>query len=108
MAIYECAKCESEECAPHPFRYHLGPACRCPVCGTYRVVRLRKRDHIDRLRGGFLNLLERLVGGGKLYHCRWCRMQFYDRRKTVGELPASELPETLPEVSKTPDIEPAK
>jgi hypothetical protein len=107
MAIYECDKCDREEFAPHRFRYHLGTACRCPVCGTYRVVRLRERDHIDRLHGGFLNLLERLLGGSKLYHCRWCRMQFYDRRKLAGEPGASKLPENEPEVSKTPDTEPA-
>jgi hypothetical protein len=28
---------------------------------------------------GFLNLMERL-SSGKLYHCRFCRIQFYDRR----------------------------
>jgi DNA-directed RNA polymerase subunit RPC12/RpoP len=92
MAIYECPKCEREESVPRRFRYHLGPACRCPVCGTYRVSKLRNPDRIDRFHGGFLNLLERLLGKGKLYHCRWCRLQFYDRRQL-----ASESPKTLEE-----------
>ena len=80
MAIYECKACESEEFAPRRFTYHFGPSCRCPECGTYRVVRLKQPDHIDRKHSGFLNLLERFAGRGRLFHCRWCRLQFFDRR----------------------------
>jgi hypothetical protein len=32
------------------------------------------------MRSGMLNLLNRL-GGGKLYHCWFCRLQFYDVRQ---------------------------
>jgi len=108
MAIYECRKCDRKEFVPRRFRYHLGPTCRCPKCGTHRVVRLKARDPIDSLHGGFLNLAERLLGGNRLYHCRWCRMQFYDRRKPAGEVPSSKPPEALLEASETPDTEPAK
>ena len=80
MAIYECHKCERQEFAPRRYRYHLGHTSRCPVCGTYRVVKLKQPDKIDRRHGGFLNLLERVAGGGRLFHCRWCRLQYYDRR----------------------------
>ncbi len=80
MAVYECRKCDREEIVPRPFRYHFGPTCRCPVCGTYRVSKLKKPDRIDRWHSGFLNLLERMVSGGQMYHCRWCRLQFFDRR----------------------------
>lgn len=90
MAIYECPKCDREEAIPRRFRFHMGPACRCPVCGTYRVVRLKQRDRIDRMHGGFLNLLERVMGKSKLYHCRWCRLQYYDRRPLASELPPDE------------------
>jgi hypothetical protein len=107
MAIYECPKCEREESVPRRFRYHLGSVCRCPVCGTFRVVRLKQRDRIDRLHTGFLNLLERLAGG-KLYHCRWCRMQFYDRRKLASESPTPKPPEDSPAVSPAAGTEPAK
>jgi hypothetical protein len=85
MAIYECRKCEREEFVSRRFRYHLGPSCRCPLCGTYRVVRLKQPDKIDRKHGGFLNLLERFAGGGRLFHCRWCRLQFFDRRGLAPE-----------------------
>ncbi len=80
MAIYECRKCNREEFVARRYRYHFGPSCRCPECGTYRVVRLKQPDKIDRKHGGFLNFLERLAGGGRLFHCRWCRLQFFDRR----------------------------
>jgi len=88
MAVYECHKCELEEFVPRRFRYHLGPSCRCPVCGTLRVVRLKEPDKIDRKHGGFLNLLERLASGGRMFHCRWCRLQFYDRRGVATQVEA--------------------
>ena len=80
MAVYECRRCKREEFAPRRFRYHFGPSCRCPLCGSYRVVRLKQPDKIDRMHGGFLNFLEHVAGKGRLFHCRWCRLQFYDRR----------------------------
>jgi hypothetical protein len=92
MAIYECQKCEREEYVPRRFRYHLGPACRCPVCGSYRVSKLKTADRIDRFHGGFLNLLERIASHGQLIHCRWCRLQFYDRRPLQTELSTSTTP----------------
>jgi hypothetical protein len=53
---------------------------RCPRCGTHRLTKLKERDRIDKMETGFLNLLERLMNG-QLYHCRFCRIQFFDRRK---------------------------
>ena len=88
MAIYECRKCVREESVPRRYRYHLGPSCRCPMCGTYRVVRLKQPDQIDRKHKGFLNFLERLAGKGRLFHCRWCRLQFFDRRRLAVEVNA--------------------
>jgi DNA-directed RNA polymerase subunit RPC12/RpoP len=85
MAVYECRTCKREEFAPRRFRYHFGPSCRCPLCGTYRVVRLKQPDKIDRMHGGFLNFLERLISKGRLFHCRWCRLQFYDRRRLATQ-----------------------
>ena len=106
MAIYECRKCELEEAVPRRYRYHLGPSCRCPVCGTYRVVRLKQPDRIDRWHGGFLNLLERIVGRGRMFHCRWCRLQFYDRRDLAPPAPAP--PAGSPARAAAPEREPEK
>lgn len=84
MAIFKCRECAAVESAPRQYVFHLGPQCRCPRCGTLRVVRLRSRDHIDPMRHGLLNLLERMAGG-RLYHCRYCRIQFFDRRPLAPE-----------------------
>jgi len=90
MAIYECQKCEREEYVPRRFVYHLGPSCRCPVCGSNRVSKLKAPDRIDRFHGGFLNFVERLASRGQLFHCRWCRLQFYDRRRLISEINRTE------------------
>ncbi len=31
-------------------------------------------------------MLERLAGKGRLFHCRWCRVQFFDRRALVSDV----------------------
>ena len=86
MAIYGCTECENEEFVPRRYRYHFGAQARCPRCGTVRIVRLKDRDTIDPMYVGFLNFLERLAGG-KLFHCRFCRCQFYDRRPIAADPP---------------------
>jgi DNA-directed RNA polymerase subunit RPC12/RpoP len=88
MAIYQCKSCQEEQVMPRRWRYHLGPAVHCPQCGTERVTKLKSPDRIDPMQAGFLNFLERLLDG-KLYHCRYCRIQFYDRR---GFAPVREHP----------------
>jgi DNA-directed RNA polymerase subunit RPC12/RpoP len=79
LAIYECRHCEREVLVPRHHTYHFGDACRCPKCGTFRVVKLKVPDKIDPMHGGVLNWVERLAGGN-LYHCCFCRIQFFDRR----------------------------
>jgi len=79
MAIYECPKCATEEFIPRRYTYHFGESARCPRCGSFRPSKLRERDKIDKMQWGFLNQVERWAGG-RLYHCCFCRLQFYDRR----------------------------
>jgi hypothetical protein len=83
-AIYHCKNCDIEEYVPRLFQYHFGKYCRCPRCGTFRLTKLKERDKIDSMHTGFLNLMERM-SGGKLLHCRYCRLQFYDRRPRASE-----------------------
>jgi hypothetical protein len=83
------------EHAPRRYRYHFGPSCRCPVCGSYRVAKLKHKDRIDKMQTGLLNLVERIASKGQLFHCRWCRLQFYDRRPVSVE--SSKPPETTSE-----------
>jgi hypothetical protein len=107
MAIYACRDCKKEEFIPRRFRYHLGEACRCPRCGTFRVIRLKERDRIDPLHKGFLHWIEKRAGG-RLHHCRWCRLQFYDRRKLASEIasqaPPVEHKEVAPPGTATSDV----
>ena len=49
---------------------------RCPDCGTTRLVIRKKLDHIDRYDGGLLAWWRKKTGA-KLYHCIFCRLQFY-------------------------------
>lgn len=52
---------------------------RCPICGTERLQLRSERDHIDRLYQTPSDRLRRLfVADMQLYHCRVCRLQFYD------------------------------
>jgi hypothetical protein len=51
---------------------------QCPDCGTTRLVIRRKRDPIDRHPSGPLAWWRRKTGA-KLYHCIFCRLQFYSR-----------------------------
>jgi hypothetical protein len=89
LAIYECRECRVEHPVPRAYQLHFGKSARCPRCGTCRIVRLREPDHIDAAQTGLLNLLERL-NGGRLYHCRYCRLQFWDRRRLMSEVAAEE------------------
>jgi hypothetical protein len=68
---------------------HRGKSARCPKCGTYRIVRLKEPDTVDPMHTGPLNLLERMAGG-RLHHCRFCRIQFWDRRRLASEVAADE------------------
>jgi hypothetical protein len=79
MAIFGCPTCETEEFVPRRYTYHFGESARCPRCGSFRPTKLRERDKIDKMQWGIMNLAERWAGG-RLYHCCFCRLQFYDRR----------------------------
>jgi DNA-directed RNA polymerase subunit RPC12/RpoP len=89
LAIYECKECHAEDSLPHKHHLHTGKAARCPKCGTYRVVRLKEPDRIDPMHTGLLNMLEHMFSG-RLHHCRYCRIQFWDRRRLASELAADE------------------
>jgi DNA-directed RNA polymerase subunit RPC12/RpoP len=106
LAIYECKQCHAEDNLPRSHKLHFGKAARCPKCGTFRIVRLKEPDTIDPMHTGLLNLLERMAGG-RLHHCRYCRIQFWDRRRlqaevVAGEAAEQEETETAPEAETAP------
>ena len=96
MAKYRCRECHATENTPRRYRLHYGNRCRCPRCGTFRITKLKERDRIDKMETGLLNLFERLMSG-KLYHCRYCRIQFYDRRKYIPVTGSVAQPKPAPE-----------
>src|SRR5271165_4312448 len=89
LAIYECRECHGEDNLPRVHQLHLGKSARCPKCGTYRISRLKEPDPIDPMHKGLLNSLERMAGGRR-YHCCFCRIQFWDRRRLASEVAAEE------------------
>jgi cytoskeletal protein CcmA (bactofilin family) len=54
---------------------------RCPHCQTTRLTVLKKLDRIETLYGSALMNRMRARRGDTLYHCVFCRLQFYDPRK---------------------------
>jgi hypothetical protein len=95
LAIYECQDCKGVNCVQRPYRNHFGEWCRCPHCGTLRLSKLRTRDKIDPMYSGLINLAKKLSGGG-LYHCKFCRVQFYDRRKLATASQSAPTPAAVP------------
>lgn len=85
--VYRCAQCSAEMGVPLPYQHHFGAHCLCPRCGTSQVHRLTVRDPLDPMQKGLVNLWKR-VAGGKLIYCRFCRLQFYDRRPLARDVPA--------------------
>lgn len=52
---------------------------RCPNCHRTDLRRRHERDRIDRMLRNPLRYMQRFLGGS-LYHCQFCRIQFYDLR----------------------------
>jgi hypothetical protein len=84
LAIYECRGCHDISAIPRRYRYQYGRYCRCPECGNLRVTALKRPDFVDPMVKSSWNVIRRLLGG-VLYHCRYCRVQFYDRRSPASD-----------------------
>lgn len=77
---------------------------RCPICGTERLQLRSERDHIDRLYQTPSDRLRRLfVADMQLYHCRVCRLQFYD----IGQAAEPAVQETAAARERIVIAEPA-
>ena len=75
---------------------------QCPHCKTTRLKVLKKLDKIEKLYGNALMNRIRARRGDTIYHCVYCRLQFYDPRKP-GSAPseqASTHPESAPEKNR--------
>jgi len=92
-AIFRCRVCNKDKFIARRYTFRLGKECRCPRCGAYRVARLKRPDRVDPLDTDLLSLWLRLRGGGKLFHCNTCRIQFYDRRPLASERGSAAQPD---------------
>ena len=79
LEAYRCEKCRARYHVTLASRLQLSRFAKCPKCRYQDIKALKRVDKIDRMRGGLFNLIHKLMGG-KLYHCWFCRLQFYDFR----------------------------
>ena len=81
---------------------------RCPQCGTLRLRVRTRPDRIDRLQGNRLLNKIRARRGDTLYHCIYCRLQFYVARRPGAEDSVDEggPAAASPDASENTDPEP--
>ncbi len=83
IAVYECRQCLTRKPEPRWYALYMGDYPRCPRCGTYRLTRLSTPDRIDAMYKSVLSVMQHIFHGN-LYHCRYCRIQFYDMRSPLA------------------------
>ena len=64
----------------------FGEYASCPRCGNTAPDKRKKPDRVDSMLHSPLRFFHWILGG-KLYHCVFCRLQFYDRRPLRPRLP---------------------
>lgn len=101
LAMYECRKCLTRRPEPRRTSFYLGEYPRCPRCGTFRLRPMAVRDHIDPMYGSLMSRVQRWLGA-RLFHCRYCRIQFYDlRRHLLPEAQTNIKPTQIPQSQGT-------
>jgi hypothetical protein len=84
-AVLKCKKCGRRESRDQWFLFLFGRKSRCPRCGSFRVEKLRGRDHIDPMYKNPISYLQKFFGAS-VHWCPFCRLQFYDLRKKAPTL----------------------
>ncbi len=79
LEAYRCTGCGVRYHVTLSSRLALTRYAKCPKCRYQDITVMKRVDKIDKMRGGFFNLIHRMFGG-QLYHCWFCRLQFYDLR----------------------------
>ncbi len=77
--VFKCQACEIRIGEKRSYLHYFARFARCPRCGTEQVEKRSTRDRIDKLLKTPVSLAQALLGGS-LYHCVFCRVQFYDLR----------------------------
>jgi hypothetical protein len=57
----------------------------CPCCATAQVLTLESKSLADRVVRAPWSFLQQKLGG-TLYHCEFCKVQFYDCRKRISRI----------------------
>ena len=78
---YECTVCGNRQFRKGLWRTDLTGFAACPSCANENLKILFDLDKIDPVYRSPLTWLWRLTGA-TIYHCRGCRLQFYDPRYT--------------------------
>lgn len=79
LEAYRCQGCGARYYVTISSRLHLARFAKCPKCRYQDITALRRVDKIDKMRRGIFNFVHKILGG-QLYHCWFCRLQFYDLR----------------------------
>jgi DNA-directed RNA polymerase subunit RPC12/RpoP len=79
LAVFKCLECDRRSHLHRRFSGVFHRYAECPQCGTRHLSKLRSVDKIDRLNRNPLRLLLAIVRA-PLYHCTFCRLQFWDCR----------------------------
>lgn len=80
--VFCCRSCNYRVGAKQDFFRQFSWNTLCPRCGNMDVEKRKTRDKIDKLIHSPLSVLNSLLGG-KLYHCVFCRIQYYDIRSRL-------------------------
>jgi hypothetical protein len=84
--MLQCKKCGAREPMPREFTLKPTANVQCPRCHTYKVSRRIAPDKIDPIIKSLSSIMQGFLGG-RLYHCNYCRIQFYDLRHSVKPQP---------------------
>jgi hypothetical protein len=77
IAVLECSKCARRQVFWCLFL--LGRRTHCPHCWNVNLDKLKSVDFIETMYKNPLSYFQKWLGGN-LYHCSFCRLQFYDLR----------------------------
>lgn len=77
---YRCKECGNRACLTYLRTGIFDKYVSCPRCGNPAPDRRSRRDKVDAMLHTPLRMLHKLFGG-KIYHCVFCRLQFYDVRE---------------------------
>jgi predicted Zn finger-like uncharacterized protein len=84
LAIFKCPKCDDRFYLRRKFLGIFGRYVQCPKCGTMNLSKFKNIDRIDRVNKNPFRLALSIVGA-PLYHCTFCRLQFWDWRSRDPE-----------------------